>query len=247
MRAASVLALVASLLVFTGCCSIGGSGCGDGLSGGCDSGGAGFFGGGISGCGVDNTSASFSDTDCGPMCGAYLSDGQTDGGCGCNDCQMGRPYFGGQFNGQFRGQMAGHVSNWWASARQHRPIQNAVAAGYNSIGTRGPCRGLGSMVGCAGCGECGGGAIGLNHSDSQGLTAGACGACGTHGCGGGCLQKLKAARGARSIHPYGGEIPHTAAAAGGGQGGAAPTYAYPYYTTRGPRDFLMMNPPSIGR
>ena len=41
--------------------------------------------------------------------------------------------------------------------------------------------------------------------------------------------------------PYGGEIPHTANAAGmyGLQGGnPAPTYAYPYYTTRGPRDFL---------
>ena len=24
-------------------------------------------------------------------------------------------------------------------------------------------------------------------------------------------------------------------------------YAYPYYTTRAPRDFLMKNPPSIGR
>lgn len=26
----------------------------------------------------------------------------------------------------------------------------------------------------------------------------------------------------------------------------APTYAYPYYTVRAPRDFLMPNPPSIG-
>jgi hypothetical protein len=26
-----------------------------------------------------------------------------------------------------------------------------------------------------------------------------------------------------------------------------PTVAYPYYTTRGPRDFLASNPPSIGR
>ncbi len=25
------------------------------------------------------------------------------------------------------------------------------------------------------------------------------------------------------------------------------TYAYPYYTTRAPRDFLMKNPPTIGR
>ena len=30
-------------------------------------------------------------------------------------------------------------------------------------------------------------------------------------------------------------------------GPETPTYGYPYYTTRGPRDFLMDNPPSIGR
>ncbi len=29
-------------------------------------------------------------------------------------------------------------------------------------------------------------------------------------------------------------------------GGPAPQYAYPYYTLRGPRDFLVDNPPSIG-
>ena len=37
--------------------------------------------------------------------------------------------------------------------------------------------------------------------------------------------------------------------AGGGQASGAPTaqVAYPYYTVRGPRDFLASNPPSIGR
>lgn len=36
---------------------------------------------------------------------------------------------------------------------------------------------------------------------------------------------------------------------GTGGAGAGPTaqVAYPYYTTRGPRDFLMDNPPTIGR
>ena len=29
-------------------------------------------------------------------------------------------------------------------------------------------------------------------------------------------------------------------------GGPVGQYAYPYYTTRGPRDFLVDNPPSIG-
>ncbi len=34
---------------------------------------------------------------------------------------------------------------------------------------------------------------------------------------------------------------------GGGSGVQAPQVAYPYYTTRGPRDFLVNNPPTIGR
>jgi hypothetical protein len=45
-------------------------------------------------------------------------------------------------------------------------------------------------------------------------------------------------------------IPHTSQPPFGadahGMGQQAPTYAYPYYTARAPRDFLMDNPPSIG-
>lgn len=40
------------------------------------------------------------------------------------------------------------------------------------------------------------------------------------------------------------------AGAGGGQygpGGQSPQVGYPYYTVRGPRDFLMSDPPTIGR
>jgi hypothetical protein len=33
---------------------------------------------------------------------------------------------------------------------------------------------------------------------------------------------------------------------GPAMGPASPTYGYPYYTTRGPRDFLNPDPPSIG-
>ncbi len=64
--------------------------------------------------------------------------------------------------------------------------------------------------------------------------------------------KLRGAAGlARKVtgtaHPYGGAIPHTNPAMGQQpQSGLAPQYAYPYYTTRGPRDFLRDNPPSIG-
>ena len=77
------------------------------------------------------------------------------------------------------------------------------------------------------------------------------GGLGGHGAGGGLLNpgshlaRLHAHHGLGLLtgrhHPYGGEIPHTANPAGayGMQGGnPAPTYAYPYYTTRGPRDFL---------
>ena len=35
--------------------------------------------------------------------------------------------------------------------------------------------------------------------------------------------------------------------AGGPAGAPAAQVAYPYYTARGPRDFLMDNPPTIGR
>ena len=67
------------------------------------------------------------------------------------------------------------------------------------------------------------------------------------GCGGGCALRNHLP-GALQNHPYGGQIPHSNPALGpqGGAGGLTPTYQYPYYTTRGPRDFLNGNPPSIG-
>ncbi len=93
---------------------------------------------------------------------------------------------------------------------------------------------------------------------SSGIGSGARGAiggerlhgCGKRGCGAGgkvCSSCAKLANATGAIHPYGGAIPHTNPAAGQQpQSGIAPQYAYPYYTTRGPRDFLQDNPPSIG-
>lgn len=48
--------------------------------------------------------------------------------------------------------------------------------------------------------------------------------------------------------PVGGGAPPDAYGAGAYGAGGPPTagVAYPYYTTRGPRDFLLDNPPSIG-
>jgi len=88
------------------------------------------------------------------------------------------------------------------------------------------------------------GLLGHGHA-GMGGHAGGCGpGCG-HGCG--CLSGIAA--GIKGVAgPSRGQIPHTAQPDYGmnGMGGQAPTYAYPYYTTRAPRDFLQDNPPSIG-
>lgn len=112
---------------------------------------------------------------------------------------------------------------------------------FGKFGSKGGCGGGGCLFGkfgkSGGCGASGCGAGGHFGGHLGGRFGGRLG---SHG----KLSKLKGARN----HPYGGAIPHTAMGAGGiGPGtGTAPSYAYPYYTTRGPRDFLMKNPPSIG-
>jgi len=84
---------------------------------------------------------------------------------------------------------------------------------------------------------------GVGNCSLCGLAAGLCGCgqgCGIRGCGlGGRLCD-------RCRHPYGGAIPHTPTFQGHA-GPPSPQYANPYYTVRGPRDFLTDNPPSIGR
>ena len=74
--------------------------------------------------------------------------------------------------------------------------------------------------------------------------------CGARGCGGpgGLCSRCRARLAGLGA---GGTIPHrdpTIHAGGGAAGpaGQIPTYAYPYYTTRAPRDFLDPNPPTIG-
>jgi hypothetical protein len=68
--------------------------------------------------------------------------------------------------------------------------------------------------------------------------------------GGGLLHRATAGHGMDGMsanHPYGGQIPHTEPIPSQmGMESQSPTYAYPYYTLRGPRDFLQANPPSIG-
>jgi hypothetical protein len=67
--------------------------------------------------------------------------------------------------------------------------------------------------------------------------------CGKDCKGGGFLAGLRG--GADSVHgQYANAQP---AGAGEASGGPMAQVAYPYYTTRGPRDFLVDNPPTIGR
>ena len=124
----------------------------------------------------------------------------------------------------------------------------AGAGGFGLGGCRfGNCRhGARSLVG-RGAGGFGGHGIGAGGIGGLGIGSGSCG---IHGCGIGgkyctnCLDRL-AKIAASNQHPTGGRIPHTVQGPGAGTG-IAPAYNYPYYTTRGPRDFLMKKPPSIG-
>lgn len=109
-----------------------------------------------------------------------------------------------------------------------------------------------------GCDECALGVGGrrISHGviadfrEARGAIRGSHAGCGRGGCGHSgklcsACNLIRGMAGLGSGNPYGGAIPHTAKQPG--QSGMAPSYAYPYYTTRGPRDFLRDNPPSIGR
>ena len=73
-----------------------------------------------------------------------------------------------------------------------------------------------------------------------------CNSCGSNECRncgrGGALAGVRGAMAGQS--QYANAQP---AGAGEASGGPMAQVAYPYYTTRGPRDFLLDNPPTIGR
>ncbi|TWT78063.1 hypothetical protein Pla123a_08520 [Posidoniimonas polymericola] len=108
--------------------------------------------------------------------------------------------------------------------------------------------GAGAGCGCdVGCGEscgaasCGGGACDFGGCrGGRGCNGGCCGGGGcNNGCCGGNGLINKAVSGML-------DCAQTDASYNFNQGPAVAQTAYPYYTTRGPRDFLMANPPSIG-
>ena len=123
-----------------------------------------------------------------------------------------------------------------------------------------------SANGCAlspTCGSCDGGCATLNGScdsgpgyasGSHGSNGSRCSNCGMAGAGGlmgcphcGLFARARGIAGHRQGHPYGQITPHPAHGYPGPAGPTTAAYAYPYYTVRAPRDFLVDNPPSIGR
>jgi len=109
-------------------------------------------------------------------------------------------------------------------------LGGGLGAGFNDCNS---CGDAGLVGGCAECGLGAGQCASDTRPSAGNLLGGRAGY--KRGCGYGLKGK---------VHPYAGKIPHTAQS---GLGNTVPTYAYPYYTTRGPRDFLMEKPPTIGR
>lgn len=113
-----------------------------------------------------------------------------------------------------------------------------MQAGFN-LGSRLKGRMAGCDDGCDdGCGEGGLSCRNFGGKLIDGSLLSRVKGCGKLGCGlGGGL--CNSCRGSEPI-------PHREPGAMGPGAGQIPSYAYPYYTTRAPRDFLMKNPPSIG-
>jgi hypothetical protein len=187
----------------------------------------------------------------GRLLGGCLNRGGCNEGCdgGCND-NCGCGFAGGD---RLRSGMASFGGRMQSMGLRNRC--DCGAANCPGSDCDGSDCGCGQPVAqAAGCDDCGSDSIALASGTSDGI------GCGRNGCGTGgrlCLgcqlrsfgrggQHGLRAHGARR-HPYGGVIPHTPSAELQGQGPITPAYAYPYYTTRGPRDFLVDNPPSIGQ
>ena len=112
-------------------------------------------------------------------------------------------------------------------------------SGGCDVGCDDTCCGEGGCAdGCCGDGGCsvGGGRMGNIGS----RLGGGCSACGGNGCG---LCQRMVGKVASGFCPHGGGYP-----ANYNYNPSPPSgqVAYPYYTVRGPRDFLRNNPPSIG-
>lgn len=113
--------------------------------------------------------------------------------------------------------------------------QAVQQAGFASSCGAGGCCDTGCGDACCPDGYCGQG----NCCGNGGCQNGCCPGCGQNGCGGRCglLQNLAGSCMARA---------ETDANYNFNPGPSSAQTAYPYYTVKGPRDFLMRKPPSIG-
>ncbi|WP_145087608.1 hypothetical protein [Anatilimnocola aggregata] len=110
-------------------------------------------------------------------------------------------------------------------------------------GHGGQCGG-GQCAACGGHGQGGGyGDQGGGYAGQGGCGPGGCGGHGAHGGAGGHGGHGGLHAGTRGMH---GVPHHFSREYNGPQGPQSAQVAYPYYTTRGPRDYFANNPPSIG-
>jgi len=148
-------------------------------------------------------------------------------GCGengdvCNDCSL-ASRMRGRMDQLKNRERSGLLSGGWLASTE--PVMNQTSGGAGGMMASGGLLGNGKLLAGGGMqGRCGPGCL----------------KCGGRGCG------LRGRMDPAAQHPYGGQIPHTDGHMGA-NGPVSPTYAYPYYTTRGPRDFFIDNPPTIGR
>ena len=250
---AAALSVVA--LGFTGCAMTRGGGC---AGGGCDAGVVSDCGCSDSGC-SDCQSSAASDCGCeagggkklslfGDMTGIHGGAPSGDYGGGVTNTDMAMTMFdrGSKCGGGSGGcplMGGGCLASRVGGGRLRAGLQRGAGGGEvysEEIVEAAPGRGLLGKLKDAN-------AIALADQDAQFASAG--GGCGAPGCGaGGCAACVGGIVRHAVGHPYGGAVPHTTPPQTGPGGGAgmAPTYAYPYYTTRGPRDFLAREPMSIG-
>lgn len=155
--------------------------------------------------------------------------GCEDGSCGsgCGNGTIGK----GLFGLGLQNRMAAHAAN--GGMLGHQGAGNGIRGHHGAGG--GILGHHGSGGGILGHHGNGGGILG-HHGNGGGIFGH------HHGNGGGLLGHHHRGKHSRSTA---GELPHTAQPPMVAPG-PVPQYVYPYYTTRGPRDFLMKNPPSIG-
>ena len=185
--------------------------------------------GGDCGCGVGSRLGSRLASLPAPSMGGCESGNCGDAGCGCG----GRSGLGlGLFEAGPDCQVAGGCADGGCDGRCGG---GAVRAGLSDLAGRVRGR-IGCGIGGCGlggnlCSRCGDGMMG--HGQLLSKVKG----CGRFGCGFGGKLCGKCGSGT-------GTIPHREPQGPGV--GQVPSYVYPYYTTRAPRDFLMANPPTIG-